>query len=202
MRTTIEPRIFYFGTPVFLLSTLNEDGTTNIAPFSSIWWLNSSCMLGISKRSKSLQNLRRRGECVINLPSEDLVGAIDVLALTSGADPLPPYKVEKGFAQVRDKFAHAGLHALPSDLVAPQAVKECPIQLEAKIERVSDFGEPDDHIAAVEASILRSHIDDSLIDMQNRFHIDSRAWKPLIMSFCDYYGLGDNLHDSRLAKVF
>jgi hypothetical protein len=31
---TIEPKILYFGTPVALVSSLNEDGTTNLAPIS------------------------------------------------------------------------------------------------------------------------------------------------------------------------
>jgi flavin reductase (DIM6/NTAB) family NADH-FMN oxidoreductase RutF len=29
---TIEPKILYFGTPVALISSLNEDGSTNLAP--------------------------------------------------------------------------------------------------------------------------------------------------------------------------
>ena len=32
---TIEPKILYFGTPVALISLLNEDGGTNLAPISS-----------------------------------------------------------------------------------------------------------------------------------------------------------------------
>jgi flavin reductase (DIM6/NTAB) family NADH-FMN oxidoreductase RutF len=32
---TIEPSILYLGTPVVLISTLNEDGGANIAPMSS-----------------------------------------------------------------------------------------------------------------------------------------------------------------------
>jgi flavin reductase (DIM6/NTAB) family NADH-FMN oxidoreductase RutF len=31
---TIEPKILYFGTPVALISSLNEDGSTNLAPIS------------------------------------------------------------------------------------------------------------------------------------------------------------------------
>ena len=31
----VEPKILYFGTPVALISSLNEDGTTNLAPMSS-----------------------------------------------------------------------------------------------------------------------------------------------------------------------
>jgi flavin reductase (DIM6/NTAB) family NADH-FMN oxidoreductase RutF len=32
---TIEPKILYFGTPVALVSSLNEDNTTDLAPISS-----------------------------------------------------------------------------------------------------------------------------------------------------------------------
>src|SRR5437016_7801839 len=46
MHKTIEPTILYFGTPVALISTLNQDGTPNLAPMSSAWWLGWSCMLG------------------------------------------------------------------------------------------------------------------------------------------------------------
>ena len=46
MFRTIEPAILYFGTPVVLVSTLNPDGTTNVAPISSAWWLGWSCLLG------------------------------------------------------------------------------------------------------------------------------------------------------------
>jgi flavin reductase (DIM6/NTAB) family NADH-FMN oxidoreductase RutF len=37
MHKTIEPTILYFGTPVALISTLNPDGTANLAPMSSAW---------------------------------------------------------------------------------------------------------------------------------------------------------------------
>jgi flavin reductase (DIM6/NTAB) family NADH-FMN oxidoreductase RutF len=107
-----------------------------------------------------------------------------------------------GYLHVADKFSYAGLHALPSELVAPARVEECAVQLEARVDRIGDFGKSEDHLVAVEATIIRSHIDEALLDEGNRFHVDSRRWKPLIMSFCDFYGLGGNLHDSRLAKAF
>ncbi len=47
MHKEIEPSILYFGTPVFIMSTTNEDGSTNIAPLSSIWWLGWSAMVGL-----------------------------------------------------------------------------------------------------------------------------------------------------------
>jgi hypothetical protein len=43
----IEPPILYFRTPVVLLSTLNEEGTANLAPMSSAWALGYTVMLGL-----------------------------------------------------------------------------------------------------------------------------------------------------------
>ncbi|MBV8633873.1 MAG: flavin reductase family protein, partial [Burkholderiaceae bacterium] len=39
MHTAIEPAILYFGTPVVVIGTQNEDGTPNLAPMSSVFWL-------------------------------------------------------------------------------------------------------------------------------------------------------------------
>ena len=48
MHIPIEPSILYFGTPVVLVSTLNPDGSSNVAPISSAWWLRWNCMLGMT----------------------------------------------------------------------------------------------------------------------------------------------------------
>ena len=37
MHTTIDPAILYFGTPVVLVSSTNDDGSFNLAPMSSAW---------------------------------------------------------------------------------------------------------------------------------------------------------------------
>src|SRR5712692_3618590 len=81
---TIEPTILYFGTPVALISSLNLDGSPNLAPMSSAWWLGWSCMLGLGQMGQTSDNLIRTRECVINLPSEDLVTQVDRLALLPG----------------------------------------------------------------------------------------------------------------------
>jgi hypothetical protein len=38
------PSILYFGTPVVLISTKNPNGTDNLAPISSIFWLGWRCI--------------------------------------------------------------------------------------------------------------------------------------------------------------
>jgi flavin reductase (DIM6/NTAB) family NADH-FMN oxidoreductase RutF len=198
----IQPKIHYYGTPVVLLSTLNEDGIANLAPMSSAWWLGQSCLLGLSTRGQTFANLRRQGEVVLNLASSDLVAAVNRLALTTGMNPVPGYKQAIGTEYVKDKFGRAGLTPLPSDLVGPPRVQECQISLEAKVRRVNEVGAPEQFLASIEVEILRVHCEEKLLTPGKRHYIDPDQWKPLIMSFLEFYSLGDGLHDSRLAKVF
>src|SRR5262249_16392073 len=76
---SIQPSILYFGTPVVLISTVNEDGTYNIAPMSSAFWLGWRCVLGLASSSKTTHNMIRAGECVLNLPSVEEVVAVNRL---------------------------------------------------------------------------------------------------------------------------
>src|SRR4029078_6486018 len=46
-RLVVEPSILYFGTPVALIGSLNEDDTPNLAPMSSAWALGY--MLGLGR---------------------------------------------------------------------------------------------------------------------------------------------------------
>lgn len=202
MHKVINPKILYFGTPVVLISTLNKDGTPNLAPFSSAWWLGQNCMLGISTRSKTVENLLREEQCVLNLPSADMVDCVDRLALTTGKNPVPEYKTKMNFIYEPNKFERAGLTEIPSELVNAPRAKECPVQLEAIVKRVNHFGPKDSYTAGIEVEIIRVHIEEKLLNSEKRHYIDSDKWKPLIMSFCEFYGTGNKIHRSRLAEVF
>jgi flavin reductase (DIM6/NTAB) family NADH-FMN oxidoreductase RutF len=197
----IEPKILYFGTPVVLLSTRNPDGSPNLAPISSAWWLGQSCMLGMSGRSRTVQNLRRERECVINLPSVDLVDAVNRLAMLTGADPVPEYKAA-GYRHRADKFAAAGLTPQRSDLVSPPRVAECAVQMEAVVEHLHPFGPADSQLTGIEARIVRVHADPAVLVPGHDRYFDPDRWRPLIMSFCEFYGLGDRVHPSRLAAAY
>src|SRR5437764_13595766 len=130
MHKTIEPTILYFGTPVALISSLNEDGSTNIAPMSSAWWLGWSCMLGLGAMGQTSENLIRTRECVINLPSEEQVTHVDRLALTTGRNPVPDKKRDWGYRWEPDKFGIAGLTPANSIEVAPPCIMNCRAQME------------------------------------------------------------------------
>jgi flavin reductase (DIM6/NTAB) family NADH-FMN oxidoreductase RutF len=133
MHRLTHPAILYFGTPVVLISTLNEDGSANLAPMSSAWWLGQRCVLGLGALSKTTENMLRTGECVLNLPSADMVAAVDRLALTTGSDPVPEGKLRRGYRYEPDKFARAGLTAVASETISPPRVAECAVQMEASL---------------------------------------------------------------------
>lgn len=203
--TPIEPGILYCGTPVVLISTTNEDDSPNLAPMSSAFWLGWRAMLGLSTKGKTAQNIRRTGECVLNLPSDALAPAVDRLALTTGLDPVPPRKYERGYRFEPDKFGRAGLKAIPSETVAPPRVAECPVVMEAVVESEHPVANDDEAqrgaIVAFEVRIQRVHVHEEIRMAGTSDRIDPDAWRPLIMSFQHLYGLGPQVHSSRLARI-
>lgn len=198
---TIDPTILYFGTPVALISTLNPDGTPNLAPMSSAWWLGWSCMLGLGGMGQTSDNLIRTRECVINLPSEEQVTQVDLLALTTGKDPVPEKKLEWGYRHEEDKFRLAGFTRLKSESVGPPRALECPVQMEGIVHDYHAFGK-NVNANAFEVHIVKLHVDERLLLTANgsRPHVDPLRWRPLIMSFCRFFGLGGEVHPSRLAE--
>jgi flavin reductase (DIM6/NTAB) family NADH-FMN oxidoreductase RutF len=205
LHTAIEPAILYFGTPVVLISTDNEDGSANLAPMSSAFWLGWRAVLGLNARSKTTENLIRTREGVLNLPSDALAANVDRLALTTGSDPVPPVKVPRGYRFEPDKFGRAKLTPVASDVVGAPRVAECPVNLEAVVEDVRSLAADDDaqrgKILVFEMRILRVHVHDDIRMAATSDRIDPDAWRPLIMSFQQLYGLGPRVHRSTLAQV-
>lgn len=205
MHKTIAPAILYFGTPVVLVSSMNPDGTPNVAPMSSAWWLGWSCVLGFGARSQTPQNLLRTGECVLNLPSVDQAAQVDALAKTTGSSPVPAHKQAMGYVHVADKLGRAGLTAMASTKVEPPRLAECPVQLEAKLRGELPLRQYDPatagHLLALEVEIVAVHVEESLLRPDQRHQIDPRRWRPLIMSFQELFGLTAPVAHSTLATI-
>jgi flavin reductase (DIM6/NTAB) family NADH-FMN oxidoreductase RutF len=205
MHTLVEPAILYFGTPVVLVSSTNEDGSPNLAPMSSAWWLGWNCMLGFGARSKTPANVLRTGECVLNLPSVQQVAEVNRLARTTGSNPVPPHKLAMGYRHEADKFGVAGLTAVASLDVQSPRVAECPVQMEAVLEgsHPLERSNPDRHgrLIGLEVRIVRVHVDESILMDGHADRIDPVKWRPLVMSFCQFFGLGPMVHPSTLAEI-
>src|ERR1700756_2565837 len=116
---SVEPAILYLGTPVVLVSSINEDGSPNLAPMSSAFWLGWRCMLGFEAGSKTPNNVIRTGEGVLDLALMDQVDAITRISMVTGSTPVPAGKALRGYRPHADKFGIAGLTAVTSETVAP-----------------------------------------------------------------------------------
>jgi flavin reductase (DIM6/NTAB) family NADH-FMN oxidoreductase RutF len=196
----LHPKMLYFGTPVVLVSSLNEDGSTNVAPMSSAWWIGNTAMLGLSATSQTVRNLEQRPECVLNLADAAMVDAVDRLALLTGRPDVPGYKRARGYRYEPDKFAAAGLTPAAFGDGLPSGVTESRIQLEGRVQALHEIDGPDSGLRALEVPVLRTHVDDSLLMAGHPDYIDPLAWDPLFMKFTEYFSGAALARPSSLAR--
>ena len=206
MHQVIQPAILYFGTPVVLISTVNEDGSFNLAPMSSAWWLGQRCVLGLAAVSKTTRNLIRTGQCVLNLPSDAMAAHVDRIARTTGTDPVPAGKASRGYRFVAGKFETAGLTPVSSLVVDVPRAMECPVQLECELEEFHPIGDQDPawrgRSLALHVAVRTIHAATNILADGEPDRIDPDKWRPLIMSFQHFYGLKPGtVHGSELAKI-
>jgi len=148
----------------------------------------------------------RTGECVLNLPSADMVSYVDRLALTTGSNPVPEVKVRRGYRHAHDKFGISGLTPELSEVVAPPRVQECPVQMEATVHSVHKLAEGDakwgGRLVSIEVAIRKVHVSEDILVPGHEHRIDPDKWRPLIMSFQQFYGLAPGrVQESRLASI-
>jgi flavin reductase (DIM6/NTAB) family NADH-FMN oxidoreductase RutF len=195
----IEPKILYFGTPVALVSSLNEDATTDLAPISSFWALGWTLVLGLLTETKTADNFASHPECVVNLPSPDMWKKVEKLAPLTAKNPVPALKA-KQFHFEPKKFEVAELTPLDSELVRPMRAQECPVHMEARVTGLHKLsGEKLARLGggiAAEVEVVRVHVDEEFIIKEN--YIDPGKWSPLIYNFRHYFRLADR----ELGKTF
>ncbi len=115
--------------PVALVTTLNQDGGVNAAPYSAYNYLAIDppvLGLGIAERSGGRdaageakdtgRNIRERGEFVVNVVTEDLMDAMTVTAIEFPA----------GVSEIEQ----AGLHTVASSVVSVPRIAEAHAALE------------------------------------------------------------------------
>src|SRR5260370_32624180 len=88
---------------------------------------------------------------------------------------------------------------MPSLDVLPPRIAECPVQMEGVVHETRPFGK-NVSANAFEVHIVKLHVEESLlIGDESRPHIDPEKWRPLITSFCRFFGVSGEGHPSRLA---
>ncbi|GFN24298.1 flavin reductase family protein [Thermanaeromonas sp. C210] len=129
------PESYYFLQPSnpVLVTTLEPDGTTHVAPFSWVTPVSVNpprvglALLNSPKKQHTLKNIEREGEFVINLPNLDIAERLVKCS----------YMVEPG----QKKFTLAGFTAIPSREVKPCGVAECRAHMECRVLSITETGD-------------------------------------------------------------
>ena len=79
------------------------------------------------------------------------------------------------------------------------------MQLEAIVEATHGIAEDDPvqrgHLVCIEVRIQRVYVEESILMNGEANRIDPDKWRPLILSFQQFYGLGSKLHASTLGEI-
>ena len=140
--------------PIFLVSTLTNTGSQNLAPYSLsniICYTPPMVFLTPMRKNQggkkdTLVNIEQTQEFVINMVTEDMAQQMNITSHNYPPDV--------------DEFKMSGLTPVPSDLVKPPRVAESPFNLECRLTQVIPLGNP---LTAdmILGSILRVHIADN-----------------------------------------
>lgn len=117
--------------------------------------------------------IKNSGEFVINLPTEELVPAIDFCGVKSGRD--------------LDKIAACGLHTEPGETVQAPLILESPVHLECKVRQVLPLGSHDMFLADITAV----RVDEDYVDANGRLCMERCHLAAYIHG--TYYSIGQAL---------
>jgi flavin reductase (DIM6/NTAB) family NADH-FMN oxidoreductase RutF len=162
-KVSLSPQNMLIPLPAVMVSCQAEGDKPNIITISWIGVVNSEPpMLSISIKPKRFSHsiIKKSGEFVVNLTSEDNLKAADFCGNRSGRD--------------YDKFKEMKLTPVPGSIVSVPLIKECPINLECQVRRSYVLGSHEMFIA----EIVAVHIEGGLLDENGRPDIDKL--KPLV----------------------
>jgi flavin reductase (DIM6/NTAB) family NADH-FMN oxidoreductase RutF len=150
--------------PIALVSSVDEAGVRNLAPFSYFTACSSNppvvvfcpILRPVAPMAKdTLRNIIATREFVVNIVSEDFAERMNATA-----------------AQVQpevDEFVLSGLTPIASELIKPARVAESHVQMECRLLQVVQVGDQPGGGSLVLGEVLRFHVRQDLIE---NFRID------------------------------
>ena len=153
--------------PICFASTVEENGNSNLAPFSFFNVFSSNPPVAVFSPSRSgrtgkhkdtFNNIQKVREVVINMVNYSMA---EQMSLASS-----PYSAEV------DEFVKSGFNKVKSDLVQPHRLKESPVQFECKVLEIKQLGNKGGAGNLIICEILKIHIsidvldDNQMIDQQ------------------------------------
>ena len=146
--------------PIAWVSTLNQAGQPNLAPFSFFnAFSGKPPIIGFApglrqtedgpRQKDTLRNVRETGEFVVNVVTYDLAEAMN---LTSGE-----------YGSTVNEFALAKLEMRASEVVKPPQVSLSPVSFECRLRQIVEFGSAGPAGSLVIGEIVAAHISESVM---------------------------------------
>jgi len=145
--------------PIAFVSTMNENGTANLAPYSFFNAFSSNPPIVVFSSNRrvldnttkdTLHNIEKTGEAVINAVSYDIVRQMAVTSIQ--------------FPHGVNEFEKSGLTPIASDLVKPPRVKESPAAMECKLQEIIALGEHGGAGHLIICEVVKIHLDEKVVD--------------------------------------
>ncbi len=155
LQTAIAPR------PIALASTIDLDGKINLSPFSFFNMFSSNPPIVIFSPARrvrdnttkhTLENVLEVPEVVIGIVNYQIVQQISLASTEYGKEV--------------NEFIKSGLTMKDSDLVQPQLIEECPVNLECKIIEVKHLGTEGGAGNLVICEVIKIHVREEYMDDQ------------------------------------
>ena len=143
--------------PVVLVTTVDERGRPDVAPFSFVSPVSFDpplLMLAVGPNKHSYWNMTRKKEFVVNVPTEKM---LEKVWIAGGKHDPNASKIEK-----------AGLQTAPAERVAPPRLTECAASMECYLESARKEG---DHVLVI-GRVVALHYKPDLVDDEGRLRAD------------------------------
>lgn len=156
-KATFKGSIMLNPVPAVLITSKNKEGLDNVF---TVGWIGTACtkppMITVAIRPERLsyKYIKESENFIVNLPSKNLVRAVDYCGVRSGK-------------QI-DKIKEMDFTLEPGHEVSSSIIKECPIAFECKVKSITPLGSHDLFLAEV----LCCHVDEDLIDDKGKIHFE------------------------------
>ncbi|MBK8450475.1 MAG: flavin reductase family protein [Saprospiraceae bacterium] len=149
--------------PIAFVSTIDEQGRTNLAPYSffNAFSSNPPILVFSSNRrvdgnttKDTLHNIQVSMECVVNVVNYEIVRQMMVCSVD--------------FPNDISEFEQSGLTPQPASQVAPPLVKESPVNMECKVTDIITLGDKGGAGHLILCKVLCIHIKEEILDDNQR----------------------------------
>lgn len=145
--------------PIAVVSTINEDGSNNLAPFSFFTAVSANPMIvafsplvrsSTGEIKDTPRNILREKEFVINIVSEDIAEKVNLCSTEL------PYG--------EDEFIHSGLTPIDSEIVKARRIKESLVHFECIFRDSLSYGDEPGGGQIITGEVKKIHICPSIYD--------------------------------------